>query len=105
MLLQEDLELWSRAATARGVSMDKPPPTDEQIQHWVSERYGFVPPPAWIAYCKRLCGLPVDNVRAYQQSQFNPCPPEHQHAITKAFRHFGILPPEQGNEESTSAHD
>jgi hypothetical protein len=44
--------------------MEVPSPADEQIQHWVSERYGFVPPPAWIAYCKRLCGLPVENVRA-----------------------------------------
>jgi hypothetical protein len=26
--------------------MDKQPPVDEQIQHWVSEHYGFVPSPA-----------------------------------------------------------
>ena len=75
--------------------MERPSPADEQIQHWVSERYGFVPPPAWIAYCKRLCGLPVENVRAYQQSRFIPCPRKHQDAIITAFRHFGILPPEQ----------
>jgi hypothetical protein len=75
--------------------MDKQSPVDEQIQHWVREHYGFVPSPAWIAYCKRQYGVPVDNVRAYQQSRFNPCPPQHQDAIVKAFRHFGILPPEQ----------
>jgi len=77
------------------VLRDKQAPADEQIQHWVSDRYGFVPSPAWIADCKRLCGVPVDNVRAYQQSRFNPCPTQHRDAIIKAFRHFGILPPEE----------
>jgi hypothetical protein len=74
---------------------EKEPPADEQIQHWVSDRYGFVPHSAWIACCKRLCCLPVENVRALQQSRFNPCPLEHQDAIVKALRHFRVLPPEE----------
>jgi hypothetical protein len=75
--------------------MEKQPTADEQIQRWVRDRYHFVPQPAWIAHCKRLCGLPVENMRAYQQSRLSPCPLEHQAAILKAFRHFGLLPPEQ----------
>jgi hypothetical protein len=75
--------------------MEKQPTADEQIQHWVRDRYHFVPQPGWIAHCKRLCALPVEDVRAYQQSRFDPCPLEHQDGILKAFRHFGLLPPEQ----------
>jgi hypothetical protein len=37
----------------------------------------------------------VEDVRTYQQSRFSPCPLERQDAIFKAFRHFGLLPPEQ----------
>lgn len=68
---------------------------DEQIQRWVHDRYGFIPRPDWIAHCKRLCGLPVRDVRAYQQSRFSPCPPEHRKAILRAFRRFGLLPPNE----------
>ena len=67
-------------------------PSDEQIQNWVHGHYGFVPQPAWIAHCKQLSGLPVANVRVYQQSRFNPCPPSRQSATIEAFRHFGLLP-------------
>lgn len=74
--------------------MRRQPPTDQEIQKWVEDRYGFVPESAWIAHCKRLCGLPVEDFRAYQQSRFSPCPLERQDAIMKAFRHFGVLPDE-----------
>ena len=56
-------------------------PTDREIQHWVQERHGFFPTSAWIAHCRRLCGLTVENLSAYQQSRFEPCPLERQDAI------------------------
>jgi hypothetical protein len=68
--------------------------TDRKIQEWVQERHGFLPTIVWIAHCRRLCGLAVENLSAYQQSRFKPCPLERQDAIIKAFRYFGMLPDE-----------
>jgi hypothetical protein len=70
------------------------PATDREIQEWVQQRHGFFPTSVWIAHCRRLCGLAVENLSAYQQSRFEPCPLERQEAIIKAFRHFGMLPEE-----------
>ena len=75
-------------------TMAREPATDREIQKWVEERHGFIPTSAWIAHCKRLCGLAVEDASAYQQSKFSPCPLERQDAIIKAFRHFGMLPEE-----------
>ena len=67
------------------------PATDLAIQKWVERQHGFVPHPEWIAHCKQLCGLLVENVRAYRQSRFDQCPPEKRAAIKQAFRQFGML--------------
>jgi hypothetical protein len=64
--------------------------TDLAIRKWVRDRFGFHPEASWIAHFKRLCGLQLDDVRAYQ-SRVNPCPLERQPAIMKAFRHFGLI--------------
>jgi hypothetical protein len=74
--------------------MLRQPATDQEIGKWVLRHFGFWPEPAWITHCKRLRSLPVQNVGLYEQSQFNPCPLEKQSAVIKAFRHFGMLPPE-----------
>ena len=67
-------------------------PTDREIQNWVRQEFGFWPESAWIAHCKLLCGLNVENVRAYQQSRVNPCPLDKQFALTSALRHFKLVP-------------
>jgi hypothetical protein len=69
--------------------------TDLEIQKWVAQYHGFVPDPAWIAHCKQLSGLPVENVRLYQEARFHPCPLDKQPAIRQAFRYFGMLSQEQ----------
>jgi hypothetical protein len=74
--------------------MSRRPATDQEIRKWVHRHFGFWPEAAWIAHCKRLSSLPVEDVRLYQQSQFVPCPLEKQSAVIKALRHFGMLPPE-----------
>ena len=68
--------------------------SDHEIRNWVLREHGLTVELAWIADCKRECGIPVDDVRAFQQSRFSPCPPEKRPAIKQAFRHFGMLPPE-----------
>jgi hypothetical protein len=55
--------------------MSRRPATDQEIRKWVHRHFGFWPEAAWIAHCKRLCSLPVEDVRLYQQSQFEPLPP------------------------------
>jgi hypothetical protein len=68
--------------------------TDQEIQKWVFDRHGFMPEAAWIADCKQQCGIPVEDVRAFQHARFTPCPPQKRPAIKQALRHFGMLPPE-----------
>lgn len=41
---------------------------------------------------KQECGIAIDDA---QQTRSSPCPPEKRPAIKQAFRHFGMLPPDQ----------
>ncbi len=68
-----------------------PPTTDLEIQKWVERHFGFRPEVDWIAHCKRLCDLPIEDVRAFQKSRFCLCPEHRQPAIKQAFRYFGML--------------
>ena len=65
--------------------------TDQEIRAWVYRQHGLKVELGWIANCKVECGIPIDNVRAFQQSHLSPCPPEIRPAIKQAFRHFGML--------------
>jgi hypothetical protein len=62
--------------------------TDLEIQKWVYAHHGFVPEPAWIAYCKRMCGILMNSVRDFQAARFSECSPDKRLAIKQAFRHF-----------------
>jgi hypothetical protein len=66
--------------------------TYQEIRKWVLQNYGFEPETCWIANCKELHGLPLGaahNRRGDERTK--PCPPDKQLAITKAFKHFGLL--------------
>ena len=67
--------------------------TYKQIQNYVRNNYGFSPKTCWIAHMKELCGLPVavSHNRYSMKNRTNPCPPEKQPAIRKAFQYFGML--------------
>jgi hypothetical protein len=63
--------------------------TDQEIQQWALEHYGFKPETCWIAHCKEIYGLPVAEAPNRQGEQrVKLCPPERQLAIKKAFEHF-----------------
>ena len=66
--------------------------SDQEIRNWVLRGHGLIVEIAWIADCKQECGIPVDDVRAFQQARFSPCPPEKRRAIKQAFRYLGMLP-------------
>ena len=67
-------------------------PSDQEIHNWVLRQHGLEVEIAWIADRKQECGIPVDDVRAFQRTRFSPCPPEKRPAIKQALRHFGMLP-------------
>jgi hypothetical protein len=71
--------------------MLRPSPTDQEIKNWVLREHRLKVEAGWIADCKRECGIPVGDVRAFQQARFFPCPPEKRPAIKQAFRYFGLL--------------
>jgi len=66
--------------------------SDQEIRNWVLRQHGLDVELAWIVDCKQECGLPVEDVRAFQRSRFSPCPPEMRPAIKQALRHFGMIP-------------
>jgi hypothetical protein len=61
----------------------------EEIQDWVERHFGFRPEAAWIAHCKIIRGLDVENAHVCRQARLKPCPPDKHDAIiseTKARR-------------------
>lgn len=68
--------------------------SDQEIQKWIWQQHHLWVAVGWIADCKQECGIRVDDVRAFQQARFSPCPPEIRPAVKQAFRYFGMLPPE-----------
>jgi len=66
--------------------------TYQEIRKWVLQNYGFEPKTGWIAHCKELNGLPLGSAPDREgEDRVEPCPPNKQPAITKAFQHFGLL--------------
>ena len=66
--------------------------TYQEIRKWVLQNYGFEPETCWIAHCKELHGLPLGATHNRRgEERTTPCPPDKQLAITKAFKHFGLL--------------
>jgi hypothetical protein len=63
---------------------------DLDIQHWVEERYGFVPHPYWIAHCKELYLRGVESPEGLRKP-WHECPPEKRSIFREAFAHFGLL--------------
>jgi Pentapeptide repeats (8 copies) len=61
------------------------------LKSWLQQEYGFVPEDAWIADCKKACGLTFKG-RPYPAYVVEPCPPVKRAAIERALRHYGLLP-------------
>lgn len=67
--------------------------TYKEIQDYVKETYGYQPKSCWIAHVKELCGLnpKVSPNRYSLTNRVNPCPPEKQKDLKKAFEHFKMV--------------
>ena len=65
---------------------------DTEIRDWVEQHFGFRPEPDWIAHCKRLWDLPIEDESIFEKGRFEMCPPNKQAAIKEAFQTFGLLP-------------
>jgi len=64
------------------------PISDLDIQEWVSEHYGFVPHPYWIAHCRELY---LSSTVTEARPARHECPQEKRAAIREAFFNFGML--------------
>ena len=67
------------------------PITDEDIQHWVKDRYDFIPSTDWIDHCKELYLYEPPRPR----DPSDECPPEICAILREAFAYFGLLADQQ----------
>jgi hypothetical protein len=67
--------------------------TNDDIRHWVEDRYSFTPPAFWINHCKELYLHP--NERPSPRDPRNECPPDKRLYIRDAFVYFGLLADQQ----------
>jgi hypothetical protein len=58
--------------------------TDEDIQHWVKDRYDFIPCPEWIAHCREL----YLQEPAMPRDPSDECPPEICSVVLEAFAYL-----------------
>lgn len=67
--------------------------TYKQIQDYVKEIYGYTPRTTWIAHMKEICGLnpKMAATRRSPIKRVNPCPPDRQDDLRKAFIYFKML--------------
>ena len=67
--------------------------TYKQIQNYVKELHGYTPRGTWIAHMKEICGLnpKMAATRRSPTSRINPCPPDKQDDLKKAFIHFKLI--------------
>jgi len=66
--------------------------SDQEIQKWIQQRHGLQVETYWIAHCRELCGITESTA---ERREWQQCPPEKLPAIKQAFRHFGMLSPEE----------
>lgn len=64
--------------------------SDLDIQEWVQVRYGFVPHPFWIRYCKELY-LHIPSMTAEPRPAWHECPEDKRLPIKAALQRFGML--------------
>jgi hypothetical protein len=65
--------------------------TDADLQHWVEDRYDFIPSANWIAYCKETYLHEPPSPR----DASDECPPEICSVIREAFVYFGLMADQQ----------
>jgi hypothetical protein len=58
------------------------------------QQFGFTPETCWIAHCKELYNLPLNEAPNLQGGdRLKQCPPEKRTSIKKALEQFGMLEP------------
>ena len=73
------------------------PATYQDIVAYVQEKYGVKVRDAAISIVKRQCGLEVRKYsRTAKKNYYLSCSAEKAEYIKDAFRHFGLLPDDEG---------
>ncbi len=67
------------------------PVSDKDLQHWVKDRYGFLPLAEWIAHCREL----YLHEPAKQRDSLEECPLDKRAFVWEAFVYFGLLADQQ----------
>ena len=77
----------------QGETEKKSMATYKQIQHYVRQRYGFLPSTCWIAHVKADHGLTkrITPNRKSRSERQNPCPDRKRPAIEAALHHFAMM--------------
>ena len=65
--------------------------TNEEIQAYVQEKYGYSPKNAYIAHAKEYYNLDVNPAHNRDGERKWPCPKKRLVEFEEIFKHFGLL--------------